>query len=736
MRCKIIHCIKRNDWCYAILRNIDTKEKYNCTGFKLPTNTALIYEVELEPYQHPTYGHQYKIISCSELIDSTEECLVTYLCSGAIKGIGPKLARRIYDFYGENTLKILDEDISRLVEVQGISSKKLVEIQNSWEITRKSKELAMLLLPHRFSQNIIRRIYSLYKEKSIEIAEQNPYLLCNIHGVSYSMADGLNQQNDNMSEERIYAAAKEVLIKNYIDGKIGIEKNVLIQKMMRLIHHPNFNLNNAWTYVYKQIQVKALSYRKVKINHSILFYLYLPAIEQMERKLATLIVERIEPIDLQKSEAELVEIVKHCAPHISPDDTQIQAVCTCLQNRFTYFTGEPGSGKTTTISVLEKAYHSLFPKRKVYFLSPSNKAARRMTECTGQEAESIHSFFSIRVQNDIEFLNDDSDVHIHDGLIIIDEATMVGMKLFLLLMLHTTGVQLVLVGDINQLPSVEAGSVFRDIIESKRVPGCTLQYRHRQNETSHIPPNASAICKGNLDIQSYDDFQLHFIENSQEIEKTTVSFYKHYSETYGISETICLSPYKKDDAGTFRLNSLIQEAVNPIHEDDDVVIGSFQMRFHVGDSVIHLRNEEIVGNGDIGVITSIANPHGDYTVTVQYSQNRKYVYTPENIDDLMLAYAITVHKSQGSEYECVINCFPRRMYSGLLKRNVLYTGATRASTKYIFLGPKDVFEKAIQDNSIDKRNTLLAYNIQQQFDEKHLVIQLPTNNYQQLSLSV
>lgn len=725
---------------------MDTKKfsgRITCVGYDLPT-VPIPYEFTAEEKDHPKYGKNYQILGYKEKINSDKESVVEYLGCGLFRGIGMTTAERIYEHFKDQTLYVFHNDIDRLIEVKGVSRKTLGKIKESYEKNRVSKEIQQYLIPYGISSSLIVRICKIFPNNTLSTIKANPYCLCRINGISFQTTDVIGYKEGIARDDnrRLNAALIESLKFNNQTGSVGSPASVLLQNYKRVSGIPDDKF--LWKIILQAVSDKRITYVKKQIGDQKILYFYLNHIFEAEVSLAKEITKILqEPCRRYK---ELNSIIMDCCEKsgIALDESQFLAVRNSFLHNFSIITGGPGTGKTTISKIIILVQNELKKKSKIELLAPTGRAARRMTECMQLPARTIHSRLSLGVhESDADQLyQEEIEDPIDCDLLICDEFSMVDMMLALKLFSSRKRGRIVIVGDKDQLASVGAGNVLKDMIESGVIPVSVLEYTHRQNEDSVICENAHNIQKGITTLLDGSDFTNRYYSNlpSNELLKTIedamVKQYMEDRDNEQIKSIICLSPYKENAAGVYSLNRRIQSYINPLNGRKEISIPN-NMTLRVGDMVMHIqKNTDEVCNGDIGFVTQIKEENGSPVVIVDYSSSSgpsDYEYTRDNMSNVTLAYAMTVHKSQGGEYDSVISCMTRQHWM-LLKRNILYTGITRAKKKVTnFFDSPETVARAIQNVQCEERYTLLAYWMKT-YQEKSKEAKKEESNYQQLNL--
>lgn len=687
-------------------------KKETLTGIMLP-ELNIKYRFAGTWVNHPKYGKQFKVTSYEEVIESNEKSIMEYLSSGLIKGIGKKTAEKIVNHFGLDTLDVMENDIDRLLEVKGITINKLDKIKLSFFESRASRSIALELTKHGISPKLAVAVYQSFGNSSLKIIDEKPYMLSTIRGITFPQADGLGKKTEEYETnyERFKACANYVLYQNEINGNkaiignrasgsTGMNKDDFGKAMLALLYIKKINGSFICENTIKMINEGLLVFKRIGNNQC----LFLPGIYRLENNIADNLYRLCNnrPPLIKNLEKQISEAEK--AIGITLGEKQKKAVIETFNNGLSLIVGPPGSGKTTTIKTIAYIYERNF-NSNIQFLAPTGKAASRIKETSGYMASTIHS--SIGITPDI--INDvkENEIVFEDCLLGCDELSMLDVRcasqLFSAIGDNTI---VVLCGDPDQLPSVGAGAILRDIVDSHVIPVTELDTIYRTDIDSNIYINANAIRKGQTTLSCGNDFRFCEVESAKTAEQMMINCYLEKVKQYGIENVMLISPFRDHDTGVNQLNKNIQSILNPSNVRDKIFwCGSSYYR--IGDVVMHLKNnaQEKVVNGDIGVVKDIITIDNEMTMIVQYSDNT-LAYTQENIDEVTLAYAYTVHKSQGSEAKCVITTI-HGIHSLMLKRNIIYTAITRGKEEVCIFGQKQALEKAISTEDKSKRNTAL-----------------------------
>lgn len=671
------------------------------------------------------YGEQLNVSSYQKKLPSSTVEIEKYLASGIISTIGPKNASYIVKQFGKKSLDIVFDETDKLLEVRGIGKKSIEKIKKSVEELKFSKNILFHLTGLGISLSLSKKIYNIFRENTLEVINENPYkLIKNVKGIGFLKADEIALKNnlDKNSPYRIESSILYVLTQKAINfGHVYYPKEKLTNEVSKLI--------GVETELIEPVYMNLLLSSEVVIDNSFeesniyLDYLYVSE-SYIASKLAKMALNDDFKI-LFDIEKEIKEAIKSLSIKLSK--IQIDAIKSCFEENISIITGGPGTGKTTIINTISKIY--LDNGYNISLCAPTGRAAKRIEETTGIEAKTIHRMLGYipSSYDDIGHFEYNEDNPLDTDVIIIDEMSMVDVVLFeKLLRGMKDNTRLVIVGDVDQLPSVGAGNVLRDLINSKKIKYTKLVDIFRQSESSNIIVNAHKINNGQEPILNEKNSDFFFLKTeTPAITRNVVVdlISKRLPNAYGydFSKDIqILTQSRKGICGVFELNRLLQDILNPKTETtDELLVGN--KLFRVNDKVMQTKNnynlsffdsdgEENFGvyNGDMGHIIFIDK--SSKKLTVEMDDNRVIDYTLEDLDNLELAYAITIHKSQGSEFKSVI--IP--MFDGyrlLQTRNLLYTAITRAKENIVLVGDKNVMNNMIRNNTINSRYSNLENRI-------------------------
>lgn len=666
-----------------------------------------LLEIEGEWVKHPKFGQQFKATTYKTVAPTEISGIEKFLASGAINGIGPAMAKKIVAEFGEKTLEIIAKSPNELLKVPGIGKKTAEKISTSYLEQSELTEIMVWLENHGISNTYAGKIFAKYGSFAIDIMEKDIYrLFQDIEGIGFLTADKLafNLGIQREDKRRIISGIDYALMQLCNNGHCCIPEMALVDKTAKILQ---VNNQIIFTILKERIDIGSLNTEVVGGETLI----YPPYLYYAEKKVATRLLQ------LQQATEPLSEDNLSLFIKVWEKDNQIQlaqkqkeAIKACLHHGVLVLTGGPGTGKTTVI----KGILSILKAQglKIRLAAPTGRAAKRLSETTGQKALTIHRLLEANnlAQDDNLQLgfSKDIDDQLDADVIILDEVSMVDI----VLMHHflnavPDGCRIILVGDTDQLPAVGPGSVLKDIIRSQKVPAIRLDEIFRQAQTSMIIQNAHIINAGRLpDLRKqYSDFVFYELNDDTSITQKILDLCTKDLPHEGfdvLKDVQVLSPMHRFLCGVENLNLMLQERLNPKKNQDELKYSS--QTFRVGDKVMHIRNnyQKNVFNGDIGFIQDINNEK----LTVDYFDHI-VTYEKNELNELTLAYASSVHKSQGSEYKVVIIPLSTSHYI-MLQRNLLYTAITRAKQKVIIIGSKKALMTAIQSNRTQKRYTLLA----------------------------
>lgn len=728
------HIIYQNkDNGYAVLSmNVDDEEEI-CVGIFRGVDNGENLEITGEYVEHPSYGFQFKANSFKVVEPDDLLSMERYLGSGAIKGVGEALAKRIVKRFGKDTFRVIEEEPERLVEVKGISERIAQQITDQMIEKREIREAFLFLQKYGITNTLAVKIYEKYGMGMYGILKENPYRLAeDIQGVGFRLADEIAEKIGihTDSDYRIRSGILYTLLQASLEGHMFLPMRVLVRRSADLLQVPEEairaqiqNLHMDHKVVVKKTtdepEVYAFSYYYAELNCA-----------RMLRELNVLMESELLDSEEKRIETILQRILKEQGLEL--DELQKNAVLECVKHGIMILSGGPGTGKTTTINTIIRYFDE--EGMDILLAAPTGRAAKRMTEATGYEARTIHRMLEINggmEDGSRARFERNGENPLEADVVIIDEMSMVDIYLFQsLLEAVSVGTRLILVGDVDQLPSVGPGQVLQDLIESKSFPTVMLKKIYRQAGESNIVMNAHRINMGQkiaLNNKSKDFFFLPR-NDVQVIYKHMIQLITEKLPRYVEAQPYdiqVLTPMRKGSLGVETLNEILQRYLNPADPSRKEHAAGDRI-FREGDKVMQIKNNyqlewEIVSqygiridsgsgvfNGDIGTIRRIREESS--TVQVEYDEHRLVEYTFSQLDEIELAYAITIHKSQGSEYPAVL--LP--LLSGpkmLMNRNLLYTAVTRARKCVTILGSQEVVDGMIENENQYHRYTGLGRRI-------------------------
>lgn len=684
--------------------------------------------------QHAKYGRQFQFTEAKEEIPASEAGLIAYLSSRLIKGMGPDLAERVVKTFGTDTIRILDEEPQRLAEVRGIGPKNLETITASWKENRSLSDLMQFLQPHGVSAAYGVRIYKEYGADAIHMVRENPYRLAmDIRGIGFltadAIADKLGVSRD--SPLRMQAAVLYLLQKASESGDVFLPREVLVQRTVQELKVPEDGVRAA---------IEALAAEERVVVDTVALRpeeghtrtedraVYLSTYYRCEDKTAYYLERLLQMpanVSFKKMDAQVQDALKQQEHRLAR--SQEQAVRMAAKSKVMVLTGGPGTGKTTIIKAIITLFESV--TRRIALAAPTGRAAKRMSEATGHEAKTLHRLLEYNPQ-DNRFRRNEEEPLACD-LLIVDEASMMDTLIFYFLMKAVpTGCVVILVGDVFQLPSVGPGSVLADIIASGKVPVCELSEIFRQEKTSEIVTGAHCINNGVVPplVSPWErdtDFYFMDVQDTDEGMDSIIRLIcREIPQRFGLdprTQVQLITPMHKGLAGTMNLNAALQQTLNPQTQAQGrdgrpsrarAEVKRGDVTYRCGDRVMQIRNNytKEVFNGDVGTIAAI-EPESR-TVRVIFEDDRAVDYEASEMDELVLAYAISIHKSQGSEYPAVVIPLFMQHYI-MLQRNLVYTAVTRGKKLVVLAGERRALERAVGNADVKRRYTRLAYRLRQ-----------------------
>lgn len=736
---------------YTVLTLSYGKKEIKCTGNFGYISEGEYLEIEGEEVFHDIYGEQIKVTSYKVIPATDELSLKKYLGSGAIKGLGAVLANRIVDKFGEDTLRIVEEEPERLAEIRGITIRKAMDICEQVEEKKDMRDVMIFLQGYGISPTLSNKIYTMYGQKVYDIIKTNPYKLADdLSGIGFKTADEIARRAgvEVNASIRIKSGMCYALSDASLSGHTYLPKEKLVEKTINLLGLRDQYLNADGTYnmdlldncFTELVLEKKLILKNIEEKDAVFLSTYYYTELNIARMLLELNISTPEDDYIMGVKLDTIEKLSG----VELDDLQRKAVIETQNNGITIITGGPGTGKTTTINAIIQMFEA--DGLEVSLAAPTGRAAKRMNEATGHEAKTIHRLLEISGGASEETGRDEIDAKfgrneqnpLETDVIIVDEMSMVDTFLVhALLKAITIGTRVVFVGDINQLASVGPGNVLRDIIESEQFSVVRLTKVFRQAGESGIVTNAHKINKGEqvaLD-NSMGDFLYIERENAQMALNATIGLMMSKLPQYVEAKPMdiqVLTPMRGGILGVNSLNEQLQKYINPQDENkrEREIAGII---FREGDKVMQIKNNYQleweqrseggriydsgtgIFNGNMGIITTINNTTN--TMEVVFDDDRYVIYDSKQAEELELAYAITIHKSQGSEYPAVIMPLVSGV-SMLMTRNLLYTGVTRAKKCVCIVGRKETFSAMIANEDQHRRYSGLKWQLVNYYNEE------------------
>lgn len=708
---KIIFRNEENGYTVAEVFEGEYKIRMIISGTFTRIESGEFLEIEGNWYKHPSHGRQFKVEKYQYATPQKKDDIVKFLSSGFLHGIGQKLATIIVKTLGQNALELIEQDPEVLLKVPGIGKKRTALIAQALNEKKALKEFLLFFSKYDIPLTLANKIYKYYGAESMQIVLRNPFRLAEeIWGIGFITADKIAAQIGFQKDhpERIKAALQHVLKNSSEEGHCFLPEEILIEQASLLLNLDNELCRN---------NLAELCQRKKLIQESIASddqktgtCIYLPYLWLAEYETAEMVKNKIKPfLRVNESIDKLIEEYQE-KNAIMLDQEQRKAIIQALSNRIFIITGGPGTGKTTIL----KCLCSIYDRSKVIYslAAPTGRAARRIQELAFVPAQTIHKLLEYDPFLNKFVKNQENVLRVHS--VIIDEASMMDLQLFhqVLKALHPKA-QLILIGDKDQLPSVGPGNVLKDLIGSEVIPSVTLQTIYRQAKGSLIIQGAHNVNDGKFPrmvTSKGEEGDFFFIpcNNAQRALALLVKVITErlpYPSQNGDSKSVqVIAPMYKGRCGIDNLNHVLQNTLNPLVDEKDVV-----HHYRRGDKVMQLKNNYLknVSNGDIGVITELESEK--QIIMVKYAE-QIVNYDVSEMDEITLAYAITAHKAEGSEFDVVIVLLFKEHYV-MLQRNWLYTAITRARKKLILIGEEEALHLAIQNNAIAKRNSMLRERI-------------------------
>lgn len=652
------------------------------------------------------YGRQFSVEKFEETLPATVYGIEKYLGSGLVKGVGPKFAKKIVETFGKETLNVIEDTPEELLKIPGIGKVRVDRITTSWQEQKEIKNIMLFLQSHEVSTSHATKIFKTYGSESIAIVKENPYRLADdIWGIGFKTADSIAQKMgiDKGKFVRLRSGIFYTLNKLAEAGHCYATREQLISKAGELleVEEPELEIT-----LDEMLRTNDVIRDQAEEQEAI----YLPPYYFAESGCARRLIRLMEADAAKREDPERILSKVADASKITYDETQCLAVKTAISSKVMVLTGGPGTGKTTTTLGIISAYQQA--GCKIILAAPTGRAAKRMSEAAGMEAKTIHRLLEYKPP---EGYQKNEEHPLEGDVLILDECSMIDiMLMYNLLKALPEQMSLILIGDTDQLPSVGAGNVLRDIIASQRVPVVRLTQIFRQAQGSRIIMNAHRINRGeSIDMRGGKESDFFFASKTtnQEVVDTIVQYCKmnlpRYYHVDPFTDIQVLTPMQRGECGAVHLNQVLQEAMNPSR----IFLRRGGTQYRLKDKVMQIRNDydKEVFNGDIGTITKVDMEERELTVLFD---DREVVYDVTELEELSLAYAVTIHKAQGSEYPIVVMPFTMSHFV-MLQRNLLYTGVTRAKKILVLVGEKKAVYYAIKNETTAGRNTCLARRLQE-----------------------
>ncbi len=712
---RITYTNEENGYTIARVKVYGQRDLITVVGYLMSPAPGEVLSLKGEWINHPKFGEQFKVVEYKTAVPATVFGIKKYLGSGLIKGLGPVIASRIVKKFGEKTLDIIENHIEKLAMVEGIGKKRIAMIQNAWDEQKEIRDVMMFLQSHGVSSGYATKIFKQYKNRSIAVVTENPYRLAmDIFGIGFVIADSIADKLgfSKSSSLRIEAGIIYVLHQLSDEGHVYYPYEYLVKKSQETLGVDRDTVTQALGNLAmdKKIVLEDSneSFNEFKENNK---SVYLAKFHLCETSIAArLKMLSTTPKSIRTVNAKNALEWVQGQLDIRLAENQAKAIRCALENKIMVITGGPGTGKTTIINAILKIFSGL--KVNTCLAAPTGRAAKRMSETTGQEASTIHRLLEYSFAKGGFQKNEEKPLDC--DLLILDEASMIDT----ILMHHLIKAvpifaTVILVGDVNQLPSVGAGNVLNDIIASGAIPVVELNVIFRQARESRIIVNAHKINSGILptfedDIPGNDFYFIHQEDPEKVLEIILELTKERIPKRFGldpVDDIQVLTPMHKGVVGAGNLNTELQKSLNPFQEE----ITRGNRNFRTNDKVMQIRNnyDKEVFNGDIGRITRIRPDEDEITVLFD---GREVPYAFYELDELVLAYAVSVHKSQGSEYPAVVVPVLTQHYM-LLQRNLIYTAVTRGRDLVVMVGTRKALAIGVNNDKTKKRFTNLRYRM-------------------------
>ena len=715
---KITYTNEENGFTIALVKVEAQKDPVTVVGNLMAPTPGEILEMQGHWANHPKFGKQFKVVQFKTKVPATINGIQKYLGSGLIKGLGPVMAGRIVDQFGQKTLDIIENEIERLAEVRGIAEKSIAKIAKAWEAQKEIRDVMIFLQSHGVSSAYATKIFKRYGDRSIAVVQQNPYRLAtDIYGIGFLKADSIAKELgfEDDCRPRVEAGVLYKLQQLAEEGHVYFPYESLVEQCREILGVAPEPVSRAITSLAADRQVIIEDINdgsdEFRINNKAV---YLAQFHQCETGISNRLKALLSaPKSIRRIDsARAIEWVQQRLS-FQPAENQQKAIRCALENKVMVLTGGPGTGKTTIVKAILKILSKL--QINMSLAAPTGRAAKRMSEMTGHEAKTIHRLLEYSIHKH-EFLRNDRN-RLDCDLLIVDEASMIDTVLmYHLLKAVPATATCIFVGDVNQLPSVGAGNVLKDMIGSGAIPVIELNEIFRQAKASRIVVNAHKINEGELPalspVEVFDpnnDFYFILQDDPDKVLEIILELAsRRIPRRFGfdpLDDIQVLTPMHKGVVGATNLNHRLQEVLNPANSE--VMFGD--RTFRINDKVMQTRNnyDKEVFNGDIGRIAAIDS--GQRRLTTIFD-SREVVYDFSELDELVLAYAVSVHKSQGSEYPVVIFPILTQHYI-LLQRNLIYTAVTRGRKLVIMVGSPRALAIGVNNSQTQQRFTRLRHRL-------------------------
>lgn len=729
--------------------------QFSVKGYNLPETAGIRYNItgKFEKYAKNNRW-SLSAVTIEEVMPTATDGIIMYLKT--LSGVGKKRATALFDAFGADIFRVMENEPEKLKTVKGFSERSVEKMLLDYAKRKTARELFQFLYKYRIHESKIMKVHSLFGENSIHFVKDDPFILYHMAGIAFRTVDSIRSDlgYPTTFRSRLKAGICEVLKQSEFGGELFDRRNEFPSFIYdAFLPEPIYNLAfnerelylTSGTYIpegvcylmflkllclpislsdFRLLAEELMREKQVFIraeDGEIRYYRWKTAAAEYQaaKKIAQLSTQgsgKESDLNALLDEIETMLYIVERKLQMKLSLEQEQAVKMALSNKVSIITGGPGTGKTSVEKSIIHCHKLLHPEEEILLIAPTGRAAKRMTETTGVPASTIHKALGLRADDDGNLIFADADIVLHQSLIIVDEASMIGSMLLATLLRHISErARIVFIGDVDQLPSIEIGAVLREMINSC-LPVMRLTQTFRQASGSNIIVNAARINTGEKRLIYDTDFQLIEKSDSKEIQDVVVEQYLKLLRKYSDDEILVLSPFRKStETGTNSLNLRLRDVLRPDITDETPYFEKKNTRFYLGDKVMFTKNTQDLTNGDIGIITSIFKGQDGYYVTCNFNDESIELQDDE-LMNLELAYAMTVHKSQGAEQKAVI-MVADTAHRILLKRNLLYTGITRCKSTLILVGQKEAVDIAIDTQDSVYRRTMLGTLINRYCDQ-------------------